>query len=377
VGKVVRMDVHQRAREDAALWLSLIDRGLGKDERLQLEAWLGADPRHGSVFIELARTWDRLEQLNALSGLVELQAQRPPRVGAIRAVARATWATAVIGLVAFAALLMGRPDDANPNVARVAPAALIALASEADAAQWPSFVSTRTGELRTVVLPDGTAIAMNTKSTLRTQLSGRERQVELVTGEATFNVAHDPTRPFIVRAAGRDIRAIGTVFTVRALSPSRVSVLVTEGRVALSRRPLRATANADPADTRLLEAGDRLLASDRRLQVERLSDEAIEEALAWQNGVIVFQGEPLREALAEIWRYSDARFQLGEEALGSMRVAGVYRVEDLDGFIHSLRVNLGVGARRLQDGALSLYRLEAEAAEPRNGPGPEQDSAAP
>jgi len=360
VGKVVRMDVRECAREDAALWLSRIDRGLGENERRQLEAWLQADPRHGVVFVELARAWDRLEQLSVLSGLVELPAPRPRRRSATRAVAAAA---AAIGIVALAALLAGRLDEADRSGARVATPVPVAPAPEARAAQWPAFVSTRAGELRTVVLPDGTSIAMNTKSTLRTQLVGRERRVELVTGEATFNVAHDPARPFVVRAAGQDIRAVGTVFTVRALSPSRVSVLVTEGRVALSRRPLRADSDGDPSDTRLLEAGDRLLASERGLQVERLTTEAIEEALAWRNGVIVFQGEPLGEALAEISRYSDARFQLGDEAIGSMRVAGVYRVEDLDGFIHSLRVNLGVGATRLPDGTLSLHRIRAEAAE--------------
>ena len=79
MGKVVRMDVRECAREDAALWLSRIDRGLGENERRQLEAWLQADPRHGVVFVELARAWDRLEQLSVLSGLVELPAPRPRR----------------------------------------------------------------------------------------------------------------------------------------------------------------------------------------------------------------------------------------------------------------------------------------------------------
>lgn len=353
MGNVVHLDVHERIKEDAALWLVRIDRGLGEDERQQLDAWLKANPRHGVAFVELAQVWDKLEQLSALSGLVELPAPRPRRrASAARSVAVA----AVTVVVTVAALILGRSDEGALNGPRVAPSVPTASSSEANTAQWPAFVSTKAGELRTVVLPDGTSIAMNTRSTLRTQLVGRERRVELVTGEATFNVAHDPMRPFVVRAAGQDIRAVGTVFTVHAQSPSKVSVLVTDGQVAVSRRPLRAEAPVELPDARLLEAGDRLLVSNRELRIEHLSTEAIDEALAWQNGVIVFQGESLAEAIAEVARYSDTRIQLADESIGSMRVAGVYRVEDLDVFIHSLGVNLGVGATRLPDGSLSLYR---------------------
>jgi transmembrane sensor len=97
------------------------------------------------------------------------------------------------------------------------------------------------------------------------------------------------------------------------------------------------------------------------MQFERLSIDAIDNALAWQNGTIVFQGDPLVDALGEVSRYSDARFELTDETIGEMKIAGVFQIRDLNGFVDSLRANLGIGTRRLSDGTLSLYLIPTEA----------------
>ena len=72
MAKVVRLRPKTEVDAEAAAWLARLDRGLSTDERGALEAWLGADPRHAAALVGLAKAWDSLETLGALSGLVEL-----------------------------------------------------------------------------------------------------------------------------------------------------------------------------------------------------------------------------------------------------------------------------------------------------------------
>ena len=363
MGDVIQLDDRRRAHEEAALWLTRVDRGLTDAERAELESWLRAEPRHAAAFLELARAWDKLEDLSALSGLVELPpARRRRRPTAMRAGAVA----AVLGIVMLAVGLWVRDSRIDGDAGRAT--GLPAATVENDAVigdTRPAVFSTGTGEQRRITLADGTVVSMNTRSTLSVSFSDKHRRVNLQAGEATFEVAHDAARPFIVKVAGRTIRAVGTIFTVRAKSKSSVSVIVSEGRVAVSNAPASApsgagSAPASSSPTRLLEAGDRLELAGSQIQFDRLSLSAMDDALAWQNGMIVFQGEPLVDALGEVSRYSDARFELADGSIGEMQVAGVFQIRDLDGFVDSLRANLGIGTKALPDGTLSLYRLGSD-----------------
>jgi transmembrane sensor len=361
MGSVIRLKSRQRAQEEASAWLSRMDRGLTPPEQQQLHAWLKADPRHAAEFSALASTWDSLTELRALSGLVELPGPRQPRrvVPIVRRVGVAALIVAALGAGLWSTVSRVPRAPEGPAFTSVTtdPADTVTPAA------WSTTLTTGTGQRRRFRLPDGSVIELNTRSTLRTALHGNARQVELLAGEATFNVAPDARRPFTVQAAGRRIRAVGTVFTVRAKSQDNVSVIVSEGRVAVSRAPIPAGGKATPGasterSTRLLEAGDRLEMIGVQARFERLSGHDMQDALAWQDGMIVFQGETLVEALGEVSRYSDARFELADDSIGELRVAGAFRINDLDGFVDSLRANLGVGARELPDGILSLYRLE-------------------
>jgi transmembrane sensor len=353
MAKVVRLRPRTEVDTDAAVWLTRLDRGLSDSERGQLELWLETDPRHPTALMELAKAWDSLETLGALSGLVELPdrelvaARRRRRTAAFAAV------SVTVGLVALAAwrafIIDAPPRSSDP----------VAIAGEA--AVWSVSASTRIGERQVLDLPDGSRVSMNTQTRLQARQDGSSRRVELLAGEATFEVAHDPAHPFIVHAAERDIRAVGTVFTVRARSKDSVSVIVSQGRVAVTAAPRLRLADipapsAPSTSTRLLQAGERYEASRATVQTTRISAEDIADALAWQNGMIVFQGEPLTEALDEISRYTDVRFEFDDPTIGGMRVAGVFRVDDLPGFIAALQVNLGVTATSKPDGTWLLSR---------------------
>ena len=68
---------------------------------------------------------------------------------------------------------------------------------------------------------------------LKSDFNSTQRNVELIYGQALFHVAHNPSRPFIVRAADREITALGTQFDVR-LDETSVRVTLIEGKVQVS-----------------------------------------------------------------------------------------------------------------------------------------------
>ncbi|MEJ1963522.1 MAG: FecR domain-containing protein [Gammaproteobacteria bacterium] len=108
---------------------------------------------------------------------------------------------------------------------------------------WPSGSSYRTpvGGLASVPMEDGSRITLNTDSQIRVDLTVKERRVELQQGEAFFEVAHDASRPFIVRAGNKRVIAVGTRFSVRR-EANDVRVVVTEGKV-------RVETEGDPSST--------------------------------------------------------------------------------------------------------------------------------
>ena len=95
--------------------------------------------------------------------------------------------------------------------------------------------ATKTGEMRTIALADGTTVEMNTASTLAVTFTGQERHVTLDQGEALFRVAKDGARPFLVTVGGRDVRDVGTVFNILR-DHARTVVTVESGKVSVSSR---------------------------------------------------------------------------------------------------------------------------------------------
>jgi transmembrane sensor len=147
------------------------------------------------------------------------------------------------------------------------------------------------------------------------------------------------------------VQVTGTQFDVRAETAAPLEVTVVEGSVQV--RP------ADPAGrpgaSVLLGAGDQLSASSGGVEVRALSANALNDALAWRQGQIVFADVPLRTALARFARYH-GRGITATAAAAEMRVGGRYSLDDLDGFLASLEDILPVPVRvtRSLDGTIQV-----------------------
>src|SRR5581483_4976397 len=190
----------------ASAWVIRLDSGEMTDaERSELDAWIAQDPRHAGALLRAQMIWADADRVAALD-LGRTLAPRDPstRTGPGR-------------LTRFA-----RQCLAAGIALAVVSGALVALSG-----LWGRETS-RFGEIRRITLGDGSNIVLNASSAVRVKLEKNERLVTLLRGEASFNVAHDMERPFIVQAGNVAIKAVGTSFSVDMQSANSVAVTVVE-----------------------------------------------------------------------------------------------------------------------------------------------------
>lgn len=182
--------------------------------------------------------------------------------------------------------------------------------------------ATRVGEQQVVTLSDGTRVALNTDSHLIVDFTEAERRVNLVRGEAMFEVTKNPSRPFVVQAGEQRVRVVGTTFTVRN-DGQKVAVVLVEGRVEVTRQ---APNQAKPVPVAVLTPGERLtLRTDAGAAVDRPRLEAV---TAWRRGEAIFDETSLLDAVAELNRYGGTQVQVGDPELASLRLSGVFQTHD-------------------------------------------------
>lgn len=337
MSEIVRLKTQTQIDNEAAVWTWRLDSGaLTAAERTRLEAWLREDGRHRRALEELGRTWSILDRLSERSEDEEIAAlarpQRPRRFpGRLRS---ASWPPKGYLAAAAAAVLV------------------MAVGMTAWLAWRPAvrLVSTAVGQQRHVALPDGSQVTLNTNTLLAVDFTRHRRDIYLRRGEAHFAVTHDSARPFFVHAGDAVIRDVGTQFEVRLHSDQDVDVLVNEGRVEV-RGP---AAVADSGWVRALSAGEQLLIAGPRLEVMPVGPQQIANDLAWRDGALVFQGEPLSQAIAEVGRYTRAHIVLTGPGVGSLRISGRFRTDDVPGFFQALQEALPVRVSRASPDLISI-----------------------
>ena len=314
----------------AADWLVACDRGLTRSQQAEFSVWLRADARHAKIFAELEETWARLGKLRETVPAVPAAAGEPGRRGKLIWLATGLAAAAAL---AFMWVNWSRPAPAAPDYSLAA--------------------TTDIGESRRLALPDGSNVQLNTESAVVVRLTGTERRVQLLRGEAHFQVAKNAVRPFIVSAGAVAVRAVGTAFDVR-LQPEAVEVLVTEGRVRVNNAANGASLLATPAvsnDEPLLVAGQRAVVSTSSTTaasatVAVLDPAEMGQATSWQSGRLEFVATPLASIVDEFNRYNRHKLVIADPRLAARRFGGTFLVGDHEELVRVLEANFGVVAER-------------------------------
>jgi transmembrane sensor len=211
----------------------------------------------------------------------------------------------------------------------------------------PSY-STGIGEQRSIVLADGSTVELNARSQIRVHFIEHERDIVLVHGQALFHVAKDAARPFIVRAGGTLVRAVGTQFDVNDLHSGAI-VTVVEGLVAVFGAPAsrgtkamrwggNGTPSLDQVATELLKglhgakrpiflsSGEQLrVTSEQPAEAVRVN---LATATAWTQHRFVFDAAPLEEVVAEFNRYNTRQLVVVDPQLDDLRINGFFSSTD-------------------------------------------------
>lgn len=354
MNNVVQLVSHQQVMEEASLWIARLDRGLDVEEEANLRIWLEQSAQHVDAFLELAETWDdagRLHLLGALFPLVSRDAESQSLVAAGRNWLMPATAVAATLLVALLAFIYVPMEFDAPE-------------TNATLHEYIASYETAVGELSTVSLPDSSMVTLNTNSKVDVYFDESRRKLRLLRGEASFVVAHNPTRPFIVDALNNEVRALGTTFNIELAEGDRTEVIVTDGSVRIRKLALPVeSVDGDSAaeimaivDNYTLDKGEKILltsSTDGDI-VETLTETDMSDDLLWQSGKLAFRGETLESALDEVERYTTVRFVIADDTLRAKRIAGLYRAGDVSGLLTSLERNLGIEYERLGDGKVVL-----------------------
>jgi transmembrane sensor len=208
-------------------------------------------------------------------------------------------------------------------------AAMIGVALYAGFHMLPQTYATKIGEQRLVQLADGSQITLNTDSKISVHIDGAQRRVVLTRGEAYFDVAKLMGAPFVVESGSSEVRVTGTRFNVRRTEDS-VRVDVEEGRVLAG-----AHAATNPAGAAVLTAnqavtldGNGLVRQRDQAQTDRIDN--------WRRGRVYFRETPLREAVADMNRYTRTQLVITTPAIADMPVSGVFRAGAPDSFARAL-----------------------------------------
>jgi transmembrane sensor len=214
-----------------------------------------------------------------------------------------------------------------------------------------NVIETGIEETRAVALEDGSRIVLDRRSRLRVAFTAAARDVELLDGQAHFEVAKDTHRPFRVRTGSAEVVAVGTMFDV-ATVPARTTVTLIEGRVNV--RTLSGTAQLEPKVEALVPGQQLGIASDGQFLDKRVVK--IENVTAWQRGTIILDDMPLPEALAAMNRYSMTQIVIHGPALQSRRVSGVFRIGDVETEVIALERYFNLREASRSDAEIVLER---------------------
>lgn len=336
--------------EAASRWVLKIDEGLSSSDKARLKAWLAEEPRHTALLLEVAEAWDKVDSLSRLAEVFPLSnnglaSTRPAVSARSRVLAPRVWAAAASVVIAITAGLVAFTDVTLPGLERSrAPVALAAT------------YETAIGEQKTVLLPDGTEVVLNTDSALRVAYARDARVLNLLRGELHVDVAEDPARPLSVIAGNKIVQALGTEFSVQITDEQHVEVLVTEGKVVVGVQParIRSVEEETPGsvfvppvlaqtNSNTVDAGEALVLGVPDEIVTPVTADQIEVELSWKEGRLIFRSEPLAEALAEVERYTTVEFVLLDDELKSETLSGRFRAGDVDTLLALLEANFQIG----------------------------------
>lgn len=291
-------------------------------EKQQFSQWLNGDPSHAKAWDDVHALMHSLRAPAQASYNASLNGKRPGhhRQGAMPRSRRGSsvglrWIAACLALtIGIAAYLQG-------------PVLLD---------RWGADYVTIAGERQSVTLADGTQVELNTDTAIKADMTGVERRVTVLRGEAFFDIAKD-SRPFIVSTRYGETRDIGTAFSVEkggSLSTVTVESGIVDVKAALGY-----------STSVRLTAGQTVNYGTDGVSAPRKAD--LDQDLAWRRGQIVFHQQKLSIVVAKLNRYRAGRIVIVNPWIADELVSGTFNIDQPDAPVAALGEVLGVKATYL------------------------------
>jgi len=300
---------HNPVRDQAVAWFFRLQAyDVSADERRDFLRWLNENPGHRQAYEAIDKHWRWLEPLKSMPF--------PAREEAVNFKPKATYRISAYAAAAVITLSVG-----------------FSVYWQQTGIIFPKTYEVAKGDRQTIKLADGSIVELNTGSKVKVNISPWRRDLELLQGEAFFQVKHDSERPFRVRAGHGLITDIGTAFEVYR-HPDKVLVAVQEGVVdvkTLEQR--RLTANQQLAYT---NNGDFIV----------VQEQPVASLTAWRHGQLVFHARRLDDVLAEMARYHNKQIRLEDSKLAALRISGAFPSDRLDSMLNAVARILPVRVER-------------------------------
>jgi transmembrane sensor len=347
-------EIKEAIQEQACLWISKMDRGLTQAEKDDFKSWTQQSPHHRETLFKFAALWDDLSVLNELSALFPLEKQKNKHIFKNRFAKYAIAASFIITVLFTGSLYL--EQQLNFNTVKQ---------------QYVEIknLSTVVGQQSSFSLSDGSIIQLNTNSLVKINFSRNKRLLTLVRGEARFEVAKDKTRPFTVVSGTKSFTALGTIFNVQKNSNRDMELVVTEGRVLITKANQLLDSIAKQIYTLpaqklpgvLVTSGEKaVIEKNIEEPVQKVSLDQVQTDLAWQQGMLIFKGEPLSEALKEVSRYTATHFEIADSELATIKVAGYFKAGDVNGLLQSLSNNFNIHSEKINGNSIRLSKVTKE-----------------
>lgn len=320
---IVTLPDFKQINTEASAWVARIEsKQMTKQEHTEMLAWQKKSPLHRLSLERLITLWDDLDSLKQ-SQLFQASNTKEPRILA-KLITHRPAAAAVILFIAISSGLFFKQLDFFNNTP-----------------QQPQLFSTDIGIQRTVSLPDGSRMQLNTNTQVEVRYTPSNRDIRLLHGEAFFDVEANTQRPFRVYAGAGLVRAVGTAFSV-FLRRDNVEVAVVEGSVEVSsmlsddiKPPTPKTQKSIPIAT--VSAGKLVQFNEK---VNAVKD--IKHTLSWRTGTLEFSGDPLNKVIEDISRYTNVNIIIIDPKLSDLRIGGYFRVGEVDALFEALEQSFGV-----------------------------------
>ncbi len=318
------MTAQRSLQDEAAQWvLRSEEPGWSEADQVQLDAWLAASTANKVAFWRLQHGWRAADRIGAIGAVADMPAPIISRFSfdwrrPIPAIAASLSFLLIVAVIVASGKL---PVPFSPEPVRT-----IELAR----------VETAIGGHKIVGLPDGSRVELNTATAIRAGVDKGRREVWLDSGEAYFDVAKDPARPFVVHAGSRMITVLGTKFSVRR-AQGRVTIIVSEGRVRVDE------VRGDTADrSATITTGNIAVAEGPTMLIADRSEDRVQEKMAWREGRLVFDGDTLGEAADEFNRYNRKQIVIADRDVAQMAIGGSFEAKNVDIFGRLLREAYGL-----------------------------------